>query len=301
MASKEFASVPEFVKSVHYMLGGPGTLDASASWVDEDGESIDYAKKGTVLGKVTATGLLVPYDDGGSDGEETAVGILWEDVSFGEDGDEDTSGVYMIHGRVDENKLIGIDANGKTDLAHIIFEDDDVGAVTLWSTLSGSLVDATYGVAVAGAVITLTLPDGTSTTATSDATGVFEFTDIPHGTLSYSIAHDNYVTKTGTIAVGYNEDTEFDDDIELTPSTGTVSGTITDGEGNVSGAVVTIIATDGETELTDTTGVDGTYSIESVPYGTLAYTIVADGYTTVSDEIEVDGDETLSAELVAAG
>lgn len=35
---------------------------------------------GLVLGKITATGLYIPYDNGGSDGEETADGILYGEL-----------------------------------------------------------------------------------------------------------------------------------------------------------------------------------------------------------------------------
>lgn len=297
MASKEFLSVPEFVKSVHYMLGGPGTLDASASWVDENGNSIDYAKKGTVLGKVTATGLLVPYNNSGSGGEQTAIGILWEDVSFGNGGN--ASAVYMIHGRVDENRLIGLDADAKTDLPHIVFESSKVGAVPLWSALSGTITDAIYSTIVVGAVVTLTLPDGSSISATSDVNGKFKFTDIPHGNLPYSIACSGYVTKTGTFVVGYNEDATIN--VEIMPVTGTVSGTITHASGNVEGAVVTITGTDGITTFVGVSGSDGTYSIPNVPYGDLTYTVEAEGYVSQSGTITVDDDETLDILLVAAG
>jgi hypothetical protein len=217
MASKEFLSVPEFVKSVHYMLGGPGTLDPSASWVDENGDPIDYAKKGTVLGKATETGLLVPYNDSGSGGEDVAVGILWEDISFGENG-ENASAVYMIHGRVDENQLIGIDANAKGDLKHIVFESAKVGAVPLWSTLSGTITNAAGGAAISGAVITITLPDGSSASGTTDTDGKYKIENLPYGTLAYLVEAAGFNDVTGTVEIGYNEEITLD--VEMTASGG---------------------------------------------------------------------------------
>ena len=216
MASKEFLSVPEFVKSVHYMLGGPGTLDASASWVDENGNSIDYAKKGTVLGKVTATGLLVPYNNSGSGGEQTAIGILWEDVSFGNGGN--ASAVYMIHGRVDENQLIGIDANAKADLKHIVFESEKVGAVPLWSTLSGTITNAAGGADITGALITITLLDGSSASGTTDTDGKYKIENLPYGTLAYLVEAAGFNDVTGTVEIGYNEEITLD--VEMTASGG---------------------------------------------------------------------------------
>jgi len=37
-------------------------------------------KAGTVLGRLSATGKYVPYDNAGSDGSETAYGVLLEEV-----------------------------------------------------------------------------------------------------------------------------------------------------------------------------------------------------------------------------
>jgi len=80
-------------------------------------------RPGLVLGKITATGLYAQYDDGASDGTETAAGILVEEVNLLDANNtaQDTPGVILIHGFVDESKLFGIDANGKTDLSHVIF------------------------------------------------------------------------------------------------------------------------------------------------------------------------------------
>lgn len=205
MGSKTFAAIPEFVKSAHYMLGGPGTLDASATWKDENNATITYAKKGTLLGKKSATGLLVPYNNSASDGSQTAVGILWEDVSFGDAGNENNICVYMIHGRVDENKLIGCDSDAKTDLPRIQFEGAPTGAVPLWSVLTGVITGSDTELPLTGAVFTLTLPDGSSVADTTDTDGAYELVELPFGTLSYSIAKTGYDTKTGTVAIGYNE------------------------------------------------------------------------------------------------
>lgn len=85
-----------------------------------NGEQVwDKLSAGTVLGKITASGKYGPYDDSAADGRQTAVGILGEDV----DATSSDVGTFMyIHCVVDTSKLIGIDANGKTDLkGQIIF------------------------------------------------------------------------------------------------------------------------------------------------------------------------------------
>lgn len=75
--------------------------------------------KGRVLGKITASGKYGPYDNAAVDGRETAVCIAAEGVDA-TSGDQLCQVVFS--GAVYENKLTGIDAPGKTDLAnHFLF------------------------------------------------------------------------------------------------------------------------------------------------------------------------------------
>jgi hypothetical protein len=70
---------------------------------------------GTVLGRITATGKYVKYDEAGTDdGRRVAAAVLWEDCP-------DVNGDYsrVVHIRdceVIDSKLTGIDANGRVDL-----------------------------------------------------------------------------------------------------------------------------------------------------------------------------------------
>jgi hypothetical protein len=78
--------------------------------------------RGTVMGKVTATGKYVPYDDGAADGSEVAAGILGQGVDVK---DGDVIGSLFFHGTVDENRLTGLDAAAKVDLGMFITFTDD--------------------------------------------------------------------------------------------------------------------------------------------------------------------------------
>jgi hypothetical protein len=69
--------------------------------------------KGTVLGKVTATGKYVPYNPGASDGSQVAVCIL--------DNDQDTTNGDVgasawIGGVFYASQVIGLDTNAKNAL-----------------------------------------------------------------------------------------------------------------------------------------------------------------------------------------
>ena len=94
-----------------------------------------FIPSGTVLGKVTASGLLAPYLDSASDGTQTAVGILRASVSVvqlnGTLKAKVGVAVLKAWGVVSVAKLpftssnaaAGgyIDANGQADLPHIHF------------------------------------------------------------------------------------------------------------------------------------------------------------------------------------
>ncbi|PBC38476.1 hypothetical protein CJ179_38380 [Rhodococcus sp. ACS1] len=76
-----------------------------------------YIKSGTVLGKVTATGLYGPYDNTASDGREVAVGFLWDSVT--PTSDKEAAPIWLF-GFIKESKLPaahGLDSAAKVDLA----------------------------------------------------------------------------------------------------------------------------------------------------------------------------------------
>lgn len=81
-----------------------------------------YLKAGTVLGKVTATGLYGPYDNAASDGREVARGHLIASLNVGTL--TKIGGALLVHGFVTESKLPtnhGLDAAGKADLPGIYY------------------------------------------------------------------------------------------------------------------------------------------------------------------------------------
>lgn len=85
-----------------------------------------YIPSGTVLGKVTATGLYGPYDDAAVDGRNTAVGILFDSENV-RTGQTQATSAILVHGFVEKARLPfqsgtgSADANGVADLKNIIF------------------------------------------------------------------------------------------------------------------------------------------------------------------------------------
>ncbi len=90
-----------------------------ASSARDSGNSPDTTlRKGLVLGKISASGKFAEYD-----GRHSAYGILAYEVKVVDDEGKpcDVFATVMVHGKVSEAKLIGIDAVAKVDLDLIIF------------------------------------------------------------------------------------------------------------------------------------------------------------------------------------
>jgi len=105
----------EFLASRHYVTK---TVTIDASTVPADGNGDKILKAGTVLGKITASGLYGPYDPGAADGRETADCILLNSVNC-RDGNQVAAAV--THGVVYEARVTGLDGQAKQQLARIEF------------------------------------------------------------------------------------------------------------------------------------------------------------------------------------
>lgn len=107
-----------FLASEHSMSKRIGiTLDADTMTADSNGNK--YLMAGTAIGKITASGLYGPYNNGLSDGREVGVGLLEHDVNL-KYGDIGAS--IMIHGSAIEARCIGVNAAFKVDMPSILFQ-----------------------------------------------------------------------------------------------------------------------------------------------------------------------------------
>lgn len=85
-------------------------------------------RAGLVLGRVTSTGLYKEYDDSGIVGDAVARVVLLETVNLLNSAGSAANAVAPVHfaGYYDEDKLYGLDANGKVDLKAlgVLFKED---------------------------------------------------------------------------------------------------------------------------------------------------------------------------------
>lgn len=107
----------------------PRTITLDTSGWSADHYPNGFIPSGAVVGKLTATGLYVPYDNAASDGQQVAVGILFSAVKVPANGTTDIAAAMLEMGLIVEAKLPygagggqinetgAIDSAGKTDLA----------------------------------------------------------------------------------------------------------------------------------------------------------------------------------------
>jgi hypothetical protein len=108
----------EFLASEKYTVKRTGiTLDATLVGADSNGDKI--LRKGTALGRVTATGRYGPYDNAANDGREVAKGFLMEGVNL-KFGNAVTG--MVIAGSVLAARCSGLDVSGISDLPTFTFQ-----------------------------------------------------------------------------------------------------------------------------------------------------------------------------------
>lgn len=94
------------------------TLDTS-TFVEGTHYAAGYIPSGTVLGRITATGLFGPYDNAASDGREVAVGFLYSNTKV-RSGGPDVGAPIHWRGVIRASRLpanSGLDSAARTDLA----------------------------------------------------------------------------------------------------------------------------------------------------------------------------------------
>ncbi len=166
------------------------------------------------------------------------------------------------------------------NVTNVDFENTQVHCI------SGTKTDSCTGLGIAGWTITLTKPDQTTLTTTTDASGNYEFCDLPDGI--YTVTEE---TKAGYTPVGDTTQSVTLEcanvtnvDFENTP-VHCISGTKTDsctGLG-IAGWTITLTKPD-QTTLTTTTDASGNYEFCDLPDG--IYTVTEEtkaGYTPVGD------------------
>lgn len=121
------------VEKRSWLLGPTGTLPGETPSITLDLSKFaadrypnGYIPSGTVLGRITASGLYGPYDNAAADGTEVAKGLLFGSLRVTTPAGK-VGGALLKRGDVDKTKLPfqagkgSLDANGEADLKFIDF------------------------------------------------------------------------------------------------------------------------------------------------------------------------------------
>jgi hypothetical protein len=146
--------------------------------------------------------------------------------------------------------------------------------------------------------LTVTVRQGAQVvgTATTDANGDYEVINLDPGTYTVSIGAIADASCPGdrTATVVADDDTRVDFDCTTTPTTGTVTGTVTANGSPVPGATV---ALDGRTATTDA---NGAFSFTAVDAGTHTVTVTADGFSCDPRTTTVTAGQTSTVDVSCA-
>ncbi|MFC5134572.1 MULTISPECIES: carboxypeptidase-like regulatory domain-containing protein [Haloferacaceae] len=190
---------------------------------------------------------------------------------------------------------------GSTDVFEYGTQEVDVGEngtdgveiAPTSATVSGTVVDANGD----GLNASIELVDGNDETVTSTTGESYEFSvDDLSGSYTLNVVpeEDGYESVERPV-----ESFGEQDPIELEESTFTLSGSVTDSNGEgLDGATVTVV---GEDEFSDTTPAGGAYEIEDIPAGEYEIEASLDGYTTDTASVTGNDDVTQNFELEENG
>ena len=239
---------------------------------------------GTVIGKVTniSNGAII-----------VGATVKWNGTSV----TTNSSGVYTLSNVTGGSQTITAGASGYLPLSSPVTVSGGSTTLNFQLSTAGILdvkVVTSSGAAVSGAP--LTLSGGVITTSlsgTTNASGLYSSNWIPIG--SYSISSGS-VTESATVNSGKTTT------ITLTqqnggPTTGTISGTVTDSSGTALSGVTVSIGT-----ISVTTQGNGSYTLANVSAGTATVTASLAGFQTAAQTVTLTAGGTATANfaLIAA-
>ena len=147
--------------------------------------------------------------------------------------------------------------------------------------LKGPVVDNSTGQPIQGATVFVTA--ARSYTATTGIHGDFSLTGIDPGTYTVTISAVGYLSQTYIVSILAGVMSDMGTvKLSAVPTTGTISGIITDASTGAPLEGVTITATIDTSRWQATTGLEGAYGITNVTPGTLTVSADKMGYNVVS-------------------
>lgn len=146
----------------------------------------------------------------------------------------------------------------------------------VYGSIKGRVVDPQYN-GISGATVSYEFQGQAGSSTTTDSNGFFTFQNLDPGVYTVSASKDGYDGMSSDVNVTAGEQVEVE--ITLTPvvtPTGSIAGTVKDGDGNVLSGVT--VSAGGTTTTTDS---QGQYTISDLDPGSYTVNFTKDGYNSV--------------------
>ena len=176
----------------------------------------------------------------------------------------------------------------------------DIYLQTPTGAVRGTVRNAANNQPIAGASILVGIPFGAVYySAFTDASGNYALNDIPAGQLTIYAGADGFIAAQMTVAVVANQTTT--QNFALTPegggaTTGTITGFVKNAANNqaVSGVVITVTGTN----LSTTSGGDGSYTILNAPSGAQTLNASKSSFRSATAQVTVTGGQTVTQDIL---
>ncbi len=185
---------------------------------------------------------------------------------------------------------------------HNLAGNPQIGRVSVTrdrGTGAGTVVDGN-GNPISAALVQVTDSTGyVYGSVNTNSTGNYSVPGLPPGTFTFTATAPGYLPNSASnVAIAINTTTAVP--LALTLNAGTLSGNVTDSNGNpILGASIAVQNTQGSNVSISTTDVNGYYSISAVPVGTYTTVVSAAGFNPSSNPttVTLDTTTTLNAAL----
>jgi len=175
----------------------------------------------------------------------------------------------------------------------------DIYLQTPTGAMRGTVRNAANNQPIAGASILVGIPFGVVYySAFTDAGGNYTLNDIPAGSLTIYAGADGFTAAQTTTTVVANQTTT--QDFALAPentgaTTGTITGIVKNAANNqpISGAIVTVTGTN----LSATSGGDGSYTLSNLPAGAQTLNASKSGFRSATAQVTVTGGQTVTQDI----
>ena len=168
-------------------------------------------------------------------------------------------------------------------------------------SINGTVRDSVTNAAIAGAMLSYIDTGGRSGNTTTASDGTYTFSNLASGTYTVTASDTGYATQSAT-SVTVNAGASTTQNFALVPQPGTISGTVTDSvtHAGIVPATVSYTGPGGSGGTTNTTDVNGDYTLTMLPEGSYTVTAAATNHSSQITTVNVTPGATTTQNFALA-